>query len=94
MCLFLVSLIEGAEVEIAAEIFKDRVIVPQEAVLTRGGRKLVFVVEEGTAKWRYVEIGVENERYAEILDGVMAGELVIIEGHFSMAHDARVTVVD
>jgi RND family efflux transporter MFP subunit len=82
-----------AEVEIAAEIFNNRLLVPQEAVLVRGGRKLVFVVEGDLAKWRYVEIGLENERYAEILDGVKEGEPVITEGHFTLAHDARVSVV-
>jgi RND family efflux transporter MFP subunit len=82
-----------AEVEIAADIFSKRLLVPQEAVLVRGGRKLVFVVEGDLAKWRYVEIGLENERYAEILDGVKAGEPVITEGHFTLAHDARVSVV-
>ncbi len=81
-----------AEVEIAAEIYEDRLIVPQDAILTRGGRRLVFVVEGNLAKWRYVEIGVENEHFAEILDGVTEGELVITEGHFTLAHDARVTV--
>jgi RND family efflux transporter MFP subunit len=87
-----------AEVEIAAEIYKDRLLVPQEAILVRGGRKLVFVVENGLAKWRYVKIGHENEIYAEILAGerpeetVNAGDLVIIEGHFTLAHDASVTI--
>ncbi len=81
-----------AEVEIAAEIYPNRLVVPQEAILVRSGRKLVFVIEGGLAKWRYVEIGVENERVAEILDGVKEGELVITEGHFTLAHDARVAV--
>lgn len=81
-----------AEVEIAAEIYHDKLIVPQDALLVRGGRKLVFVVEGDLAKWRYVEVGVENEKFAEILDGVKEGEVVIVEGHFTMAHDARVTV--
>ena len=87
-----------AEVEIAAEIYKDRLLVPQEAILVRGGRKLVFVVENGLAKWRYVKIGLENEIYAEILAGerpeetVNAGDLVIVEGHFTLAHDASVTI--
>lgn len=81
-----------AEVEIAAEIHQDRLIVPQDAILVRGGRKLVFVVEGDLAKWRYVEVGVENEEFAEILDGVKEGELVITEGHFTLAHDARVAV--
>jgi len=81
-----------AEVEIAAEIHKDKLLIPQEAILVRGGRKLAFVVEGGLAKWRYIDVGLENEDYAEILDGVKEGELVIIEGHFTLAHDARVKV--
>lgn len=82
-----------AEVEIAAEIHRDRLLVPQEAVLVRGGRKLAFVVEEGLAKWRYIEVGLENEDYAEVLDGIKEEEKVIIEGHFTLAHDARVRIV-
>jgi len=81
-----------AEVEIAADVFKSRLLVPQAAILTRGGRRLVFVVEGGLAKWRYVEIGVENEKFAEILDGVKDGEPVIVEGHFTLAHDAKVAI--
>ena len=81
-----------AEVEIAADIFTGRLLVPQASILTRGGRRLVFVVEGGLAKWRYVEICVENEKFAEILDGVKDGEPVIVEGHFTLAHDAKVSV--
>jgi len=87
-----------AEVEIAAEIHEDKLLVPQEAVLDRGGRKLIFVVQDGLAKWRYVQVGLENDQYAEILpseregEGVEAGETVIVDGHFTLAHDARVTI--
>jgi RND family efflux transporter MFP subunit len=80
------------EVEIAAEIHKDKLLIPQDAVLVRSGRKLAFVVEEGLAKWRYIEVGLENEDYAEVLDGIKEGEPVIIEGHFTLAHDARVRI--
>jgi RND family efflux transporter MFP subunit len=81
-----------AEVEIAADIYKDRLLVPQESVLVRGGRKLVFIVDEGLAKWRYIEAGLENKDYAEVLDGVKEGEMVIVEGHFTLAHDACVQI--
>jgi len=87
-----------AEVEIAAEIHRNRLLVPQDAILVRGGRKLVFVVEQGLAKWRYVEIGLENEHDAEILpgndaaSGISEGDTVIVEGHFTLAHDSRVVV--
>jgi RND family efflux transporter MFP subunit len=89
-----------AEVEIAAEIYRDRLLVPQEAILVRGGRKVVFVVDNGLAKWRYVKTGLESGDFAEILPGerpeetVNEGEPVIIEGHFTLAHDSRVTVKD
>jgi RND family efflux transporter MFP subunit len=83
-----------AEVEIIAEIYTDRLMVPQDAILDRGGRKLVFAVEEGWAKWKYVTLGLENEEYAEILDGVTEGEQVIVDGHYTLAHDARVQITN
>jgi multidrug efflux pump subunit AcrA (membrane-fusion protein) len=83
-----------AEVEIIAEIYKDRLMVPQDAILDRGGRKLVFAVEEGWAKWKYVTLGLENEDYAEILEGITEGEQVIVDGHYTLAHDARVQITN
>lgn len=81
-----------AEVAIAAEIYKNRLLIPQDAILLRTGRKMAFVIEEGLAKWRYIEVGLENEDYAEVLDGIKDGEIVIIEGHLTLAHDAKVRI--
>jgi RND family efflux transporter MFP subunit len=83
-----------AEVEITTDIYKDRLLIPQDAILLREGRKLAFVVEENLAKWRYLELGLENEEYAEVLEGIQEGEEVIIEGHFTLAHDAKVRIVE
>lgn len=81
-----------ADVEIAAEIHKNRLLIPQEAVLVRMGRKMAFVVEGELAKWRYIDVGLENEDYIEVLDGVKDGETVIVDGHFTLAHDAKVRI--
>lgn len=81
------------EVAIDAEIFKGKLIVPRESILVRGGRKLCFVVEGELAKWRYVETGLEDDENVEILSGVSEGEKVITEGHFTLAHDAKVRIV-
>jgi len=87
-----------AEVEFPTEIFAGRLLVPQQAILVRGGRKLVFAVEGDTAKWRYIEVGLENERFAEVLPGkepgwgVSAGDTVIVEGHVTLAHDTKVSI--
>jgi RND family efflux transporter MFP subunit len=88
-----------AEVEFPTEIFPGRLLVPQQAILVRGGRKLVFAVEGDTAKWRYIEVGLENERFAEVLPGkepgwgVSAGDTVIVEGHITLAHDTKVSIM-
>jgi len=88
-----------AEVEFPTDIYKGRLLVPQEAVLVRGGRKLVFAIEGDTAKWRYIEVGLENEHFAEVLPGkepgwgVSAGDTIIIEGHGTLAHDTKVSIV-
>jgi len=68
--------------------------VPQAAVLVRGGRPLVFVIENGLAKWRYIQTGQENQEYVEVLDGVKEGEPVIVEGHLTLAHDSAVRIVE
>jgi RND family efflux transporter MFP subunit len=89
-----------AEVEIAAEIYPDRLLVPQDAILTRNQRKLVFVVEGDRAKWKYIAIGLENEDYAEVLPtddpggGIEPGNQVLVDGHFTIAHDARIRIVE
>jgi RND family efflux transporter MFP subunit len=89
-----------AVVEIVSDIYKDRLLVPQEAILIREGRKMVFVYEDGLAKWRYVQTGLENQIFAEILpaerqgEGVKEGESVLVKGHFTLAHDARVKITN
>lgn len=88
-----------AEVEIAAEIYPDRLLVPQDAILSRSARKLVFVVQDGLAKWKYIEVGLENEDFAEVLtpedpnNAIKPGDMVLVDGHFTLAHDARVRIV-
>lgn len=81
------------EVAIDSEIHKGKLIIPREAILVRGERKLCFVVEGELAKWRYVETGLEDDTNVEILSGVSEGEEVIVEGHFILAHDAKVRVL-
>lgn len=82
-----------AYAKLEAQIFRERFLVPKDAVLIRDQRKLLFIVRDGLAKWCYVETGLENEEFVEILSstfGLMPGEMVITSGHYTLVHDAKV----
>ncbi len=79
---------------IDTETLKNRVLVPNDALLVRDKRNLVFLVDNNLAKWQYVQIGEHNEQYTEILQGVLPGDLVIVEGHYNLAHDSNVRIIE
>jgi HlyD family secretion protein len=84
-----------AQVTLDAQIFEDRLLVPVEAVLLRDNRHVVFVVKDGRAQWEYVTIGYQNDDWIEILsDNVHEGDVIVTSGHFTLAHDVPVNVIE
>lgn len=83
-----------AKVLIEINTLKKRLLVKKEALLVRDKRNLLFVVEKSLAKWKYVKLGAENEKYVEILDGIKNGDDVIVSGHYNLAHDSKVKVIE
>ncbi|HEX7090445.1 MAG TPA: efflux RND transporter periplasmic adaptor subunit [Longimicrobiales bacterium] len=95
-----------AQVALEARRFPDRLLVPRSAILERDGRTMLFVLKGdpkgGTAEWRYVCPGLENETLVEILpadrceeeQSVAPGEIVLTGGHYTLIHDAPVRIVE
>lgn len=88
-----------ARVSLEARRYPDRILVPKEAVLPRDGRTMVFVFQDGLAKWTYVITGLENDSLVEITDVpdramLEPGEIVLTDGHYTLIHDARVSVTE
>ena len=88
-----------ARVSLEARRFPDRVLVPKSAVLERDRRTMLFVYEgdenRGLAKWNYVTTGLENDSFVEIVDNpdtemLEPGQIVLIDGHNTLIHDAVV----
>jgi RND family efflux transporter MFP subunit len=67
-------------------------IVPKSAVLYRQDRKVVFVHENGTAQWVYVETGMENSTEVIIAGGLKAGQEAIVGNNTNLAHGSPVKV--
>lgn len=95
-----------ARVSLDARRLPDRIMVPREAVVERDRRTLVFLFEPdddaGTAMWQYVTTGLENATHVEIVDNpddtstrmLRPGEVVLVDGHLTLTHGARVRLVD
>ena len=83
-----------ADVRVEVARYEDRLLVPREALLARADRKVVFVYEGGRAKWRYVETGEETDEMVEVREGLAARDTLITAGHFNLAHNAQVSIVN
>jgi len=73
-------------------IYPNRLLVPREAVIVRDNRKLIFIADNGKAKWLYVKTGLENFDYVEILDQLEVGQQVIVSNNYTLAHDADIKI--
>lgn len=89
-----------ADIRLEAARLPNRIIVPARAVIERDGRPLVFVVKEGRAQWVYIFPGRSNGVDTEVLPDSTSGQIplkpgdvVLVEGHLTLTHDAPVRVI-
>ena len=70
----------GFRVRVALETWSepDVLAVPIAALFRTGGDWTVFVVEEGRAQVREVDLGQMNDEKAQVLSGLQAGDTVIV----------------
>jgi HlyD family secretion protein len=70
----------GATIDVVGGEAKGVVLVPVEAIRkTEDGGTVVSILQNGQQSQREVEIGLENESYAEVKFGLEAGEIVVTE---------------
>ena len=70
----------GATIDVVGGEAKGVVLVPVEAIQkTEDGGTVVSILQNGHQSQRDVEIGLENESYAEVKFGLEAGEIVVTE---------------
>ncbi len=57
--------------------------VPSNAIVQRADRRVVFVVDNGTAAMRVVEIGLNTDGWSEVIGGELKPEdRVVVQGQF------------
>ncbi len=82
---------------IAGWVYPDKLLVPKAAILIRDNRTLVFKKDGDRAKWLYVDTGLSNDDWVEILAVHSGGSLapddeVVVSNHLTLAHEAKIKV--
>ena len=82
---------------IAGWVYPNKLMVPKAALLIRDNRTLVFKQDEDRAKWLYVDIGLQNDDWVEILavhsgGSLSPGDEVVVSDHLTLAHEAKIKV--
>jgi membrane fusion protein, heavy metal efflux system len=71
-----------ANVQIVTALNRTAISIPQSAVLNDEGKSVVFVAEGDGYKKRQVQPGIQNNDRVEIIDGLTAGDKVVVKGNY------------
>jgi len=80
-----------ANIYLDSAVAKDSLVVPEEAVIDSGVRKVVFVsLGKGKFEPREVELGVEGKGHEfQVLKGLREGEEIVMSGQFMLDSESR-----
>ena len=68
------------EARLATEVRPSAVVIPEDAVIPLQGQNFVWVVKDGKAGRRQVELGVRTTGFVEVRAGIEPGEQVVVGG--------------
>jgi membrane fusion protein, multidrug efflux system len=78
------------EARLATAVRPNAVVIPEDAVLPLQGSSFVWVVVNGKATRRQVELGVRTPGFVEVKNGVENAEQVVVGGQERLAEGAPV----
>ena len=79
-----------AQVTILTQEKENAVLVPKDAVVTRSGQSVLFVVKEDVVEQRVVQLGLRQDGMVEIANGLQAGEEVVVSGHNDLQNGDKI----
>lgn len=72
----------------------DALVIPEQALVPIQDRQYVFVVEGTTASQREIRTGRRRPGQVEVIEGLAAGELIVIEGSQNLREGSTVEIVE
>jgi cobalt-zinc-cadmium efflux system membrane fusion protein len=78
-----------ANVQIVTDLHRTAISIPQSAVLDDGGKSVVFVAEGSGYAKRGVNIGIQGNGRVEIIEGLQAGDKVVVKGNYLLLQQSK-----
>lgn len=83
-----------ANARIVLDRHEDVVVLPKKALVYEDEKPHVFVIEEGRARKRSIELGYQDAARAEVTSGLDDGSLVVLVGQSTLKDGSPVTAED
>jgi Cu(I)/Ag(I) efflux system membrane fusion protein len=82
-----------ANVEIVTDMHRTAISIPQSALLVDSGKSVVFVAKGGNYDAGYekraVTPGLQSSDRVEIIDGLKAGDKVVVKGNYLLLQQSK-----
>lgn len=70
----------------------EALTVPVEAVMVRSDKLMVYKLQQGKASWQYIQGGMQTGKVLEVIEGLKAGDTVIVNRLAELGHGMPVEV--
>ncbi|HEY0366383.1 MAG TPA: efflux RND transporter periplasmic adaptor subunit [Pyrinomonadaceae bacterium] len=78
-----------ASVQIITDLRRTAISIPQAAVLDDGGKTVVFIAAGNGYAKREVHAGIQGNGRVEIIDGLQAGDKVVVKGNYLLLQQSK-----
>ncbi|MFT3906303.1 MAG: efflux RND transporter periplasmic adaptor subunit [Steroidobacteraceae bacterium] len=69
---------------------RSSVVIPEQAVVPEQARQFVYVIDAGVARKREVQLGSREPGSVEVVNGLAAGEQLVVDGTLRLSDGAAV----
>ena len=69
-----------------------RLLIPKDALISRGNKQIVYCFEKGLAKQKLVKIGISVGNKIEVLGGLEEGQLVVVKGNENLRPNQSIKI--
>ena len=80
-----------AEVVVARK--DSTIVIPKEIIMSRRRGKMVYIVERGVARDRYIQTGLENPDEVEVIEGLKENDRIVVKGFETLRSRSKVKIL-